>query len=182
MSNPPDIAELVEAVARGERLAFKQLYDSTAPKLFGIILRMSRSRSLAEEVLQDVFLKIWSNARQYSRESGSAMGWLASIARNRSIDVLRQKAELTMPQGENGEDWFARIAEDRDREEEILDQNALRHCLGQMEPEKRSCVLLAYYEGYSRGELAEKFGQPVNTIKTWLHRSLALLKTCLETR
>lgn len=182
MPTLPDIAELVLATARGERLAFKQLYDATAPKLFGTILRMSRSRAAAEEVLQDVFLKIWSNASQFSAESGSAMGWLNSIARNRAIDVLRQKTELTMPQGDDGEDWFAHIGEGRDRETEMLDQNALRHCLGQIEPEKRSCVLLAYYEGFSREELAERFGQPVNTIKTWLHRSLATLKMCMETR
>ena len=110
------------------------------------------------------------------------MGWLSSIARNRAIDVLRQKTEQTMPQGEDGQDWFVHIAEGRDRESEMLDQNALRHCLGKIEPEKRSCILLAYYEGFSREELAEKFGQPVNTIKTWLHRGLAALKTCLETR
>ena len=173
---------MIEAVARGERLAFRQLYEATAPKLFGLILRMSRSRAAAEEVLQDVFLKIWSNAPQYSRDHGSAMGWLTQVARNRSIDVLRQKVEHTLPQGDDGEDWLADLAEDRNRETEMLDKNALAHCLGQIDPEKRSCVLLAYYEGYSREELAEKFGQPVNTIKTWLHRSLALLKTCLETR
>lgn len=182
LSVTPELADLIEAVARGERLAFRQLYDSTSPKLFGIVLRMSRSRAAAEEVLQDVFLKIWSNAGNFSRATGSPMGWLATIARNRAIDVLRQKTELTMPQGEDGEDWFAHLAEDRDREGELLDQNALRHCLGQIEPEKRSCILLAYYEGFSRDELAERFGQPVNTIKTWLHRGLAVLKTCLETR
>lgn len=180
--SPPDLADLIEAVARGERLAFRQLYDAAAPKLFGIILRMSRSRAAAEEVLQDVFLKVWNNAGQYSKGSGSAMGWLTSVARNRAIDVLRQKTEQTMPQGDDGEDWFAHLAEDRDREGEMLDRNALAHCLGQIEAEKRSCILLAYYEGFSREELADKFGQPVNTIKTWLHRGLATLKTCLETR
>ena len=179
---PPDLATLLQATARGERLAFKQLYDATSPKLFGIILRMSRSRASAEEVLQDVYVKIWRNASRYAPEIGSAMGWLTTIARNRAIDVLRQRAEVTMPPNEDGEDWFERIAENRDRESDMLDMNALRHCLGQIEPEKRSCIMLAYYEGYSREELATRFSQPVNTIKTWLHRGLAALKTCLETQ
>ena len=178
----PDLATLLQATARGERLAFKQLYDATSPKLFGIILRMSRSRASAEEVLQDVYVRIWRNASRYAPDMGSAMGWLTTIARNRAIDVLRQRAEVTMPPNEDGEDWFERIAENRDRESEMLDMNALRHCLGQIEPEKRSCIMLAYYEGYSREELATRFSQPVNTIKTWLHRGLAALKTCLETQ
>ena len=179
---PPDLATLLQATARGERLAFKQLYDATSPKLFGIILRMSRSRASAEEVLQDVYVKIWRNASRYAPDMGSAMGWLTTIARNRAIDVLRQRAEVTMTPNEDGEDWFERIAENRDRESEMLDMNALRHCLGQIEPEKRSCIMLAYYEGYSREELATRFSQPVNTVKTWLHRGLAALKTCLETQ
>jgi RNA polymerase sigma-70 factor (ECF subfamily) len=78
-------------------------------------------------------------------------------------------------------DWSERIAELRDREAEIMDIDALRHCLGEIDEPARRCVLLAYYEGYSREELARRLGKPVSTIKTWLHRSLANLKTCLET-
>ena len=178
----PDLAALLQASARGERLAFKQLYDATSPKLFGIILRMSRSRASAEEVLQDVYVKIWRNASRYQPDTGSAMGWLATIARNRAIDVLRQRVEVTMPATEDGLDWFERVSENRDREAELLDANALRHCLGQMEQEKRACIMLAYYEGYSREELGVRFSQPVNTIKTWLHRGLAALKICMETQ
>ena len=176
----PDPAALIQLVAKGDRLAFRQLYDSASPKLFAIVLRMTRSRPAAEEILQDVFLKIWRNASRYAPEAGSATGWLSAIARNRAIDVLRQRREVTMAPGEDGEDWFAHIAEPRTREAELMDNNALRHCLGQIDPEKRSCLLLAYYEGRSREELAARFRQPVNTIKTWLHRGLAVLKTCME--
>ena len=176
----PDPAALIQAVAQGDRLAFRQLYDLTSPKLLGVILRMIRSRPAAEEVLQDVYLRVWRNASRYAPEMGSALGWLSSIARNRAIDILRQRTDVTMDPGEDGEDWFARVRDPRDRETEMMDNDSLRHCLGQIDAEKRSVLLLAYYEGLSREELATKFRQPVNTIKTWLHRSLASLKTCME--
>jgi RNA polymerase sigma-70 factor (ECF subfamily) len=176
-----ELANLIAAVAGGDRLAFKRLYDRASPKLFAIILRIVRDRSSAEDILQDVFLRIWRSAGSYSAEAGAPSGWLNSIARNRSIDIMRQTS-LEPPRSEGPEsDWSERIAELRDREADIMDIAALRHCLGEIEESARRCVLLAYYEGYSREELAQRFDKPVSTIKTWLHRSLATLKTCLET-
>ncbi len=101
-----------------------------------------------------------------------ALAWLNSIARNRTIDLLRQKSFATPPVSEDGVDWYEKIAAPGDPEADFADIAALRRCLGAIEEPNRSCVLLAYYEGYSRDELAARFGKPVNTIKTWLHRSL----------
>ena len=174
---------LIASVATGDRVAFKALYEATAPKLFAVISRILSSRAQAEEVLQDVFLRVWRNAGSFSADAGAPMGWLVSIARNRAIDVIRQKTPITFGRdttGDEGDDWFERIAEDRDRETEMVDLDALRKCLGEIEAEHRDCILLAYYEGWSREELAQKFDRPVNTIKTWLHRGLGSLKSCLE--
>lgn len=175
-----ELANLLLAIGKGNRAAFKDLYDRTAPKLFSVALRILRNRSLAEDVLQDVFLRIWQNARNFSPESGPAMAWLNSIARNRSIDMLRQKGPALAADQEDEIDWTEKIAEPNDREAEMMDLSALRHCLGEIEEPARTCILLAYYEGYSREELAERYDKPVNTIKTWLHRSLIALKSCLE--
>lgn len=175
-----ELVDLILAVGREDRNAFQRLYEFAAPKLFGIVVRIIRDRSLAEDILQDVFLRIWRNAGSFSPQAGPPMAWLNSIARNRAIDLLRQKSLATpAPTGEDV-DWFERIAEPRDREGDIMDIAALRHCLGEIEEPARSCVLLAYYEGYSREELASRYGKPINTIKTWLHRSLTALKSCLE--
>ena len=103
-----------------------------------------------------------------------------SIARNRSIDVLRQRGYVQVSAVDNASDWFEKVAEDRDREGDMIDNASLRRCLAGIEPQARDCVLLAYYEGYSREELAQRFGRPVNTIKTWLHRSLGTLRACLD--
>ncbi|MEJ0094796.1 MAG: sigma-70 family RNA polymerase sigma factor [Methylocella sp.] len=175
------LAKLLVAVGSGDRAAFRQLYDQTSPKLFAIILRIIRNRSLAEDILQDVFLRIWRNAGAFSIEAGPPQAWLNSITRNRTIDVLRQKNLTSLPDHLEDGDWGDKIAEPRDREADIMDIAALRHCLGEIEEPARSCVLLAYYEGYSRDELAVRFDKPVNTVKTWLHRSLIALKACLQT-
>jgi RNA polymerase sigma factor (sigma-70 family) len=175
-----ELITLITAVSRRDRAAFGKLYERVAPKLFAILLRILRNRATAEDVLQDVFLKIWQNAESFSEEAGPPMGWLISIARNRAIDILRSKNPAEPAVDTDAADLFARIAEPGDREAEMMDIAALRHCLGMIEEPARTCILLAYYEGYSRDELARRFDRPVNTIKTWLHRSLAALKSCLE--
>jgi RNA polymerase sigma-70 factor, ECF subfamily len=175
-----ELAMLLGAVARGDRIAFKELYRRIAPKLFAILLRILRNKAAAEDVLQDVFLRIWQNADSFSAEAGPAMGWLISIARNRAIDVLRSKNPAEPAAETDGADIFAKLAEPGDRETLMMNIAALRHCLGEIEEPTRSCILLAYYEGYSREELAVRFDHPVNTIKTWLHRGLMALKSCLD--
>lgn len=180
-TDPAELATLLAAVARRDRAAFKRLYDRIAPKLFAILLRILRNKATAEEVLQDVFLRIWENAERFSAETGPAMGWLISIARNRAIDVLRSKNPAEPVAQSDEADPFAHFVVPGDRETEMLNIAALRHCLGTIDEPTRSCILFAYYEGYSREELARRFGSPVNTIKTWLHRGLATLKSCLET-
>ena len=172
--------DLLAAVARKDREAFRTLYDMAAPKLFATILRIVKIRAAAEEVLQDVFLRIWQNAGTFSPQTAPARAWMNSIARNRAIDVVRQKGFTSINGGDADTDWYERIAEDRDREADVINNASLRHCLQTIEPQARDCVLLAYYEGYSREELALRYGRPVNTIKTWLHRSLSSLRACLD--
>ena len=178
-----DLDALLAAVARADVDAFRRLYDLAAPKLLGTILRMLKNRPVAEEVLQDVFLRIWQNAGGFSPQSASAGIWMNAIARNRSIDILRQRSSTPVVSAtglSEDVDWFERIAEDRDREDDMMSTASLRHCLGTLDPQARSCVLLAYYEGFSREEIAQRYDRPVNTIKTWLHRSLLLLRACLD--
>ena len=176
-----ELEDLLAAVARRDRQAFRDLYDATCGKLFATVLRIVRTKPAAEEVLQDVYLRIWQNAGRFSPETASARTWMNSIARNRAIDVLRQKNFASVTPAEDNEgSWYERIAEDRDREADMVNNASLRRCLAGIDEQARTCVLLAYYEGYSREELAQRYDRPVNTIKTWLHRSLASLRACLD--
>jgi RNA polymerase sigma-70 factor (ECF subfamily) len=167
------------AAGAGDRMAFRRLYDSVGPKLFAIIRRINRDTSGSEEILQDVFLRVWNNAASFSPQAGSAMAWLVTIARNRAIDVLRQKPPLAAVSGDKPHPYDS-IADPVDSEARLSDVGTLRKCVGALEEPTRSCVLLAYYEGFSRDELAAKYDKPVNTIKSWLHRGLASLRVCLE--
>ncbi len=175
-----DLEGLLAAVAQRDRASFRRLYDLTSPKLFATILRIIRSKPAAEEVLQDVYLRVWQNADSYSPSTAPARVWLNSIARNRAIDVLRQRSFVSVNSAEDGSDRYESISEDRDREADMVNNASLRRCLETIDEQARACILLAYYEGYSRDELARRYDRPVNTIKTWLHRSLTTLRTCLD--
>ncbi|MCJ2063591.1 sigma-70 family RNA polymerase sigma factor [Methylobacterium sp. J-088] len=183
MTDDDALRDLLAEVGRGDAEALARLYDLTSPKLFGIILRIQRDRGLAEDVLQDAYLRVWQAAGRYDPGTGRPLPWLCAIARNRAIDDLRRKgtAEVQGPAGDEGEDWVARLMDPHDDATAFMDRDALGACLRQLEPMHRDCVVLAYCEGYSREELALRYDRPVNTIKTWLHRALAALKSCLET-
>ena len=180
MRDDATLTRMLRAVAEGDADALRTLYDLTAPKLHGVILRIQRDRSVAEDVLQDVYLRVWQAAGSYAPESGRPLTWLCTIARNRAIDGIRRRGEIQGPEREDGEDWVERLIDPHDTEAAIVGRDALAACLGRLDAAQRACVVLAYCEGWSREELAQRYDRPVNTIKTWLHRSLSALKGCLE--
>jgi RNA polymerase sigma factor (sigma-70 family) len=171
------IAALLEATGRGDRTAFRSLYEATAPKLLGITIRIIRNRSIAEEVLQEVYVKIWQKAERFTPEAGHPGAWLAAIARNRAIDRIRaEKVDRT--RSADDEPMLDRLVAPSAGDPALRED--LRNCLAGLDDEARDCVVLAYCSGYSREELAERFKRPVGTIKTLLHRSIRLLRACLE--
>jgi RNA polymerase sigma-70 factor (ECF subfamily) len=171
------LQDLLEATSRGDHAAFRALYQATAPKLFGVVLRITRNRPMAEEVLQETYVKIWRNAERFTPEAGQPMAWLSAIARNRAIDRIRSE-KLERSRVTEDESVLERLATPGSGD--VVIQESLRTCLSQLDEEARNCVILAYCSGFSREELAERFGRPVGTIKTLLHRSVRLLKACLE--
>ncbi len=180
MSALPELAELLAEVSRGDRQAFRVLYDRTSAKLFGVVLRIVRSRELADEVLQEAYLRIWQSASRFEPSSGRPMTWMISIARYAAIDTIRKRTDAKLKTAEEYEDRVQNIAAPDDQERDVLVQHELLRCLGQLAEQQREAVLLAYCSGHSREELAEHFAAPVPTVKTWLRRSLIALRQCLE--
>jgi RNA polymerase sigma-70 factor, ECF subfamily len=180
VSRPDDLAAVLKRVAQQDAAAFDQLYRATSAKLYGIIVRIVVSRSVADDLLQEVYVRVWQRAADFEAGRASPITWLATIARNRAIDEVRRRR----PEGASDGDDAADIPGDDPHPLASLERSqmlqALMTCLDTLEPEKRDIVLLAYYRGLSRDDLARRFVKPVPTIKTWLHRSLAQLKACLS--
>jgi RNA polymerase sigma-70 factor, ECF subfamily len=182
MLKPPtaaDLSGLLARVAVRDREAFSALYRATSAKLWGVIVRVLPRKDIAEDVLQDVYVKIWEKAASFDPAKASPITWMATIARNRAIDEVRRKVPASIedePEALEVEEGGLSPLEAAQQSEEL---KRLDHCLQGLDPERREIVLLAYYTGLSREELATRFARPVATIKTWLHRSLAQLRTCL---
>jgi RNA polymerase sigma-70 factor (ECF subfamily) len=174
-----DLVEALERTAQGDRVAFERVYAATSSKLFGIVVCILGRRDLAEEILQEVYIRVWQRAAAYDSSVGSPITWLVSIARNRALDEAKRKTmrsldELSeVQQIPNNDDPLA----DYERKEE---RSRVQACLDRLEAEKSEIVRLAYYYGMTREEIAGRVNRPVSTVKTWLRRSLAQLKDCLS--
>lgn len=175
-----DLAGLMSRVAARDAAAFAALYQQTRAKLYGIVARILPRGDAAADVLQEAYVRIWERASEFDRLKGSPLAWMATIARNRALDEVRRVRPGSL---EDQPESFEPAAEEvdplaaRDRSEGLA---RLMDCLQRLDAEKREIVLLAYYRGSSREALARRFGRPVATIKTWLHRSLAQLRDCLK--
>ncbi|TXH05657.1 MAG: sigma-70 family RNA polymerase sigma factor [Nevskiaceae bacterium] len=183
MADVADLSHLLAATAAGNQRAFRELYDATASHLFGLLLRMLKRRDWAEEALQDCFLKVWQKAETYAPDKGAPMTWLMTVARYRALDLLRVKRpEVEMP--EEGEEQPLTFADEtqspEDRAVEGEGIGRLENCMEGLQQEQRQSVLLAYYEGYTHQELAERLQAPLGTVKSWVRRGLARLRECLE--
>lgn len=193
-SSSPDrnreLARLLSRVQLGDRDSFATLYRLTSAHLFAVVLRINRDRAQAEEVLQEVYVKVWRSAQGYDARLSLPLTWLASIARNGAIDSLRRrKAEpdtvsttLDDPDDE-GRDMLSLLAsEDAGPLESLASAAEARRlglCMQALSREQQQCLALAFYQGLSHAELAEHLVQPLGTVKSWVRRALTALKDCL---
>lgn len=176
---PADLADLLAATAKGDQAAFQRLYEATRAKLYGVALRILKRHDLTEEVVQETYVKIWGSAGRFDRTVASPITWMATIARNRAIDLVRKRGEASIEEEPEAMDVAAELPNPLAAREMTEDLNRLMACLGKLEEERKQLVLLAYYSGLSREQLAARLAKPVNTIKTWLRRSLMEIRECL---
>jgi RNA polymerase sigma-70 factor (ECF subfamily) len=176
---PDTLCRLIAATAVEDQAAFAALYDLTRRKLFGVALTVLRRRDLAEDVLQEAYIRVWRNAARFDPARGTAITWMATIVRNLAIDVKRSPAAVATDDAAlmvipfNGRSAL-------DEVEATDNARRLRDALQTLDPMKRKLVVAAYIQGQSREQLAERFGAPVNTIKTWLRRAMLDMRAALE--
>jgi RNA polymerase sigma-70 factor, ECF subfamily len=182
-----ELERLLLRLSEKDEPAFKPLYAATRRKLFSAILPLVKRRYLAEEVLQETYVRVWLNAASYRPSLGSPMVWMTTIARNLAIDVIRKSTREV----HSDDSVLAGFADDgltaletiEIREEldaAVSSQRGVLVALEALDPTKRHLVMAAYIDGESRGRLSERYGVPVNTIKTWIRRALIEIRSNLE--
>lgn len=174
-----DLSSLLFRVSLKDRAAFSLLYARTAPKLFAICLRILKDRADAEEALQDIFVKIWQRAESFAGSGRGSEGWLAAVARYHCIDRIRTRRPAAVDL-----DAAVDVADEADDPERtaVLRSEGKRidTCLQALDPDRARAVRHAYVEGLSYQELADRFAVPLNTMRTWLRRSLLRLRECMD--
>lgn len=159
------------------------LYTQESARLLGVAKRIVRSDALAEDIVHDAFLKIWTRAGSFDPARGTARGWIFSVTRHLALNFMRDNAN-TLPVSEQSESaLLAEAALDVVTEVDTFEYSArsgrIYGCLEQLEPARRNCILHAYVDGYSHAEISQKVGAPLGTVKAWIKRSLVALRECM---
>jgi len=180
-STPPfDHEAALQACARGERYALRALYERESRWLCGVAQRIVGSRASAEDVLHDAFVQVWRSAPTYRPALGSARGWIYTVVRHTALRAARRAGRVEPTDPEE----LARLADDAQAAAAFVDRGfdveSLGRCLERLEPERRTCVTLAFVDGCTHDEIAGRVGAPLGTVKSWIRRSLAALKECLS--
>jgi len=184
-----DLSQLLARAGLGDRAAFATLYDKTSSHLFAVVLRISRDRAQAEDILQEVYVNVWRAASGFDAAQAQPLTWLTSIARNRAIDSLRRaqtqpQLQTAIANDDEETDVYDAVADETPGPLDLLsraaDARALSHCMQGLTAQQRQSVALAFYDGLSHAEVADKMRQPLGTVKSWVRRALMSLKTCLE--
>lgn len=162
-----------------DRQAFSYLYDNYAPALNNIILRMVDDLNLAEDILQEAFVKIWNNFGSYDRTKGRLFTWMLNLTRNLTIDTLRSK----------GFKKQAKISGDENSVDQLKDENlsidrfdamGLRKQVKTLKPEQQAIIELAYFNGYTQEEISKGLGIPLGTVKTRMRTAIIELRKLLQ--
>jgi len=174
-----DLSGLIARTALGDRLAFSSLYSQTSAKLFGVALRILKDRGQAEDAIQEVYVRIWRRAGSFRADQASAMAWLVTIARNQAIDLIRARQPATL-EYDDAPDIADQAPDPEARAALSGETRRIEGCLGELEADRAAAVVAAYMEGLSYQELAEQYAVPLNTMRTWLRRSLIKLRECMS--
>jgi RNA polymerase sigma-70 factor (ECF subfamily) len=173
--------ELLRLVASGDVGALRTLYNEHAPRAMAVAMRVLRAKPEAEDIVQETFLELWRRAAQYSVDRGGAVAWVVTIARSRAIDRLRSSASASRAV-DGASDHMEPPAEAHPHEEteKRRDEVRVAAALGELPPEQRQTIELAYFEGLSQSEIAAKTGSPLGTVKMRVKLAMTKLAALLK--
>jgi len=186
-SDSKELERLLLRMSRKDEAAFVKLHAATKRKLFSTVLHIVKRRHLAEEIVQEAYVRIWLNAAAYRPSLGSPMVWMIAIARNLAIDVARKPAREVYSDASVLSGFAAdgptalESMEIRENDSDTVRlQQSIFSALQALDPKRRHLVIAAYIHGESRHQLSELYGVPVNTIKTWIRRALLEVRAQIE--
>lgn len=168
---------LIERLVQQDLAALSDLYDKYGPALFGIVLRIVQSRELAEQVVQDTFVKVWKKSADYDPQKGRLFTWLLNIARNTAIDATRTAHYIHYRKTEDAEQLVYISGTDQPNPEHI----GIRKIVENLDEKYRELINLVYFKGYTQEEVAEELGVPLGTVKTRLRHAINSLRQIFGT-
>lgn len=178
-SGPADVDDLLRRAALGESAAFSALYDELSPAVYGLARRVVRDPARAEDITQEVFLDVWRKATRFDAERGKAKTWVMTIAHRRAVDAVR-RSEAQKRQDHHSLPDEVSHDEPADAVIRAEEHDAVRECLDTLTELQLESVRLAYFNGYTYGEVATLLDKPLPTIKTRMRDGLIRLRDCLE--
>ena len=175
-----ELADLLRRSSRGDELAFAALYDATARRLFGLVLRIVRDHAMSEEVTQEVYLDVWRHCTRFDPERGSAISWLMTIAHRTAVDRVRaSEASRRRDDAHAATHRDVEFDTTAERGQASLEAQRVRRALTTLTDAQRSAVELAYLGGYTHTEVARLLGLPLGTAKTRIRDGLIRLRDTL---
>jgi RNA polymerase sigma factor (sigma-70 family) len=177
-----DYEAALAGCARGEQAALRRIYDQDGRWLLGVALRIVRHRQVAEDVLHDAFLNIWTRAHSFDPARGEGRGWIYSVVRHQALSLARSGEREVAVEESVLEDLDAAQADTSGLDEAFAlrqDMGRLHDCLVGLDPAKRNSILYAYVDGCSHSEIAERLQSPLGTVKAWIKRGLSALRECM---
>lgn len=175
-----ELSGLIDRVARGDRKALGEVYNRTSAKLYGVCLRITCDREAADDILQDVYLKVWKRAGRFKPEFASPITWLCAIARNAAIDWVRKHGRPVLLATDNASDTEVNLGEAMEAMTAGEDRALIFDCLDALPSQQNRAIRLAFFDGLSHSELAETMRTPLGTTKSWIRRGLLQMRGCLE--
>ena len=173
LKNQPTTDEfLLYGIASAQEGSFLELYQRYNRSVYSLAKRILRTTADAEEVTQDVFVKIWDKALEYAPHKGKVSTWILTIAHHSAIDALRKRnSRATLPMFDEELERIPQIAQT-----DLLEQNMIQNALEKLDSEERNCIELAYFEGLSHAQLAQRTKIPLGTVKTRIRQGLVKLR------
>ncbi|GAB3764016.1 RNA polymerase sigma factor [Spirosoma pomorum] len=167
---------LIERLNQHDQQAFQWLYDQYSPALYGVVLRIVRDEDQAQDLLQDIFVKIWKNLESYDATKGRLFTWMLNVSRNTAIDALRSRK--TQPNNEirTDEDNVHIVDRQHNTEQPNSDYIGIQDVVKQLRPDRKELIDLVYFGGYTHEEAAEELNLPLGTVKTRIRAALHELK------